>query len=149
MRAVLQRVLSASVTINGEVVSAIGPGMLALVGFRRGDTDDDMAYLIDKTLGVRIFDDERGVMNRSLAEIDGELLVVSQFTLYGDARKGRRPSYSEAMPPDEARVLYDAFLRRCRERHPRVCGGVFGADMKVALVNDGPVTILLDSSRNL
>ena len=121
--------------------------MLALVGFHRDDTDADSEYIAGKLLGLRIFDDAAGVMNLNLSEAGGGLLLVSQFTLYGDARKGRRPSYSEAMAPGPAREMFDRFTARCRELHPVVERGLFGAEMMVSLVNWGPVTILLDSAR--
>jgi D-tyrosyl-tRNA(Tyr) deacylase len=147
MRAVIQRVLQASVSVEGEVKTSIGAGMLVLAGFHGDDTVQDMEYIAEKILGLRIFDDEKGVMNRSLRETEGDLLVVSQFTLYGDARKGRRPSYSAAMPPAKASVFFSDFLEICRSKHGKVQAGVFGATMKVSLVNAGPVTILLDSRR--
>lgn len=149
MRAVIQRVRNASVAIEGDTIAAIGTGILVLVGFHREDSDADLDYIIEKTLAVRIFADDFGVMNRSLADIGGELLVISQFTLYGDARKGRRPSYSDAMSPDRAREQYGVFMSKLRDRHPFVRSGEFGADMAVSLVNDGPITILLDSTRLL
>lgn len=147
MRAVIQRVLQASVSVEGEVKTSIGAGMLVLAGFHGDDTVQDMEYIAEKTLGLRIFDDEKGVMNRSLRETEGDLLVVSQFTLYGDARKGRRPSYSAAMPPEKASGFFNDFLEICRSKHGKVQAGVFGAIMMVSLVNAGPVTILLDSRR--
>lgn len=147
MRAVVQRVLQAGVELDGMAVASIGRGMLALVGFHRDDTDADYEYIAGKILGLRIFDDGSGVMNHTLSEAGGGLLLVSQFTLYGDARKGRRPSYSGAMPPGPAREMFDRFIAHCRRLHPVVEKGVFGADMTVNLVNWGPVTILLDSGR--
>ncbi len=147
MRAVVQRVLQAGVECNGSPAASIGRGMLALVGFRRDDSDADCEYIAGKLLGLRIFNDDSGVMNLTLSETGGGLLLVSQFTLYGDARKGRRPSYSEAMAPEPAREMFDRFVARCRALHPIVEQGVFGAEMMVSLVNWGPVTILLDSAR--
>lgn len=147
MRAVVQRVLQAGVECDDSAVASIGRGMLALVGFHRDDTDADCEYIAGKLLGLRIFDDDSGVMNLTLSETGGGLLLVSQFTLYGDARKGRRPSYSEAMAPAPAREMFDRFVERCRALHPVVERGVFGAEMMVSLVNWGPVTILLDSAR--
>ncbi|HPI15046.1 MAG: D-aminoacyl-tRNA deacylase [Spirochaetota bacterium] len=147
MRAVVQRVLKAGVECDGSAVASIDRGMLALVGFHRDDTDADSEYITGKLLGLRIFDDAAGVMNLNLSEAGGGLLLVSQFTLYGDARKGRRPSYSEAMAPGPAREMFDRFTARCRELHPVVERGLFGAEMMVSLVNWGPVTILLDSAR--
>ncbi len=147
MRCVVQRVAEASVEVKGSIVSSIGKGILALVSFTHGDGVEDLDYVAQKILGLRIFDDEKGVMNLSLSEAGGGLMIVSQFTLHGDARKGRRPSYSGAMPPQEAAQRYDEFLALCKTRHPVVQSGVFGALMGVRLLNDGPVTILLDSRR--
>ena len=145
MRAVLQRVKEASVTVDGQVVGAIGPGLLVLLGVGKGDTEADVDFMVDKVPGLRIFEDEAGKMNRSLVDGSKHLLAVSQFTLYADTRKGRRPSFVDAMPPDEAKRLYALFCERCRAAGLTVAEGVFAADMKVALVNDGPVTIVLDS----
>ncbi|MCU0695155.1 MAG: D-aminoacyl-tRNA deacylase [Myxococcaceae bacterium] len=145
MRAVLQRVKEASVTVDGQVVGAIGPGLLVLLGVGKGDTEADVDFMVDKVPGLRIFEDEAGKMNRSLVDGSKHLLAVSQFTLYADTRKGRRPSFVDAMPPDEAKRLYALFCERCRASGLTVAEGVFAADMKVALVNDGPVTIVLDS----
>lgn len=145
MRAVVQRVLEASVTTGGETVSRIGPGLLVLLGVGKGDTEADAAWMADKLAHLRLFEDEAGKMNRSLLEESRELIVVSQFTLYGDARKGRRPSFVEACEPTEARRLYELCCERLRAAGLSVGTGVFAADMKVALVNDGPVTLLLDS----
>jgi D-tyrosyl-tRNA(Tyr) deacylase len=145
MRAVLQRVKEASVSVDGQVVGAIGPGLLVLLGVGKGDTEADVDFMVDKVPGLRIFEDDAGKMNRSLFDGSKQLLAVSQFTLYADTRKGRRPSFIDAMPPDEAKRLYALFCERCRAAGLTVAEGVFAADMKVALVNDGPVTILLDS----
>ena len=145
MRAVIQRVKRCSVSINDETVGAIGPGLLVLLGVHRDDTEADVDWLLGKVLGLRIFADEQGKMNRSLLETGGGLLVVSQFTLYGDARKGRRPSFDEAAPPLIAVPLYESFCRKAREQIENVATGVFGAMMDVELVNDGPVTILIDT----
>ncbi len=149
MRAVLQRVSSASVTVDGTTTGAIGRGILLLLGAGHDDTQKDRDYIFEKTINMRIFPDEEGKMNRSLLDIEGELLVISQFTLYGDARKGRRPSFMAAMHPEPAEALYESFLEVARERlgQDRVAAGIFGADMKVSLVNDGPVTILLESQK--
>jgi len=147
MRAVVQRVLEASVQVDGETVASIGRGLLVLAGLHESDTEQDMDYIIGKLLGVRIFNDAGGIMNLSVADTGGEILLVSQFTLYGDARKGKRPSYSSAMKPEMAREAFNAFVARCRSLYDRTKSGVFGADMKVFLVNDGPVTILIDSTR--
>ncbi len=147
MRAIVQRVENASVTIEGSVAASIEEGLLALTGFHHDDTADDSEYIIGKILNLRIFDDSDKIMNRSLLDCGKELLIVPQFTLYGDARKGRRPSYSSAMPPEKARVFYDSFFELCKSRYHKVESGVFGANMKVKIINSGPVTIMLDSSR--
>lgn len=146
MRLVIQRVLEASVTICGEVVSQIGKGLLVLVGVEDGDTDEDMRWLAAKTAGLRIFDDEAGVMNRSVIDVGGEVLAVSQFTLTASTRKGNRPSYIRAAGHELAVPLYEKYCGEVSKAVGRPVGkGVFGADMKVALVNDGPVTIIIDS----
>ncbi len=147
MRTVIQRVTSASVEVDGGEVASIGDGLLALTGFHCDDDVRDIEYIVNKILNLRIFDDNNGFMNHSLLDSSKELLVVSQFTLYGDARKGRRPSYSDAMPPEKASGFYDTFLEHCRSGYDIVKSGVFGANMKVNIVNSGPVTILLDSNR--
>ena len=147
MRAVVQRVRRASVTVDGRVVGAIGPGLLVLLGVGRGDTDGDAAYVAGKIHGLRLFADAEGRMNRSVAEAGGAVLVVSQFTLFGDCRRGRRPSYGAAAPPDRARALYEALVARLRSAGLPVRTGEFRALMDVELVNDGPVTVLLDSGR--
>lgn len=147
MRAVVQRVTQASVTVGGETVGAIDRGLMILLGVARGDTERDAAYLADKTAGLRIFEDDDGKMNLSLAEIGGKLLVVSQFTLLGDCRKGRRPGFTDAAPPELAETLYREYVAALESRGLTVATGVFQADMQVALVNDGPVTLLLDSQR--
>lgn len=147
MRAVIQRVTEASVTVEGQVVGAIGAGLLALLGVGRGDTEADADALAEKTAHLRIFADADGKMNVSLLETGGGALVVSQFTLYGDARKGRRPSFIDAAPPEEANRLYGYYCDRLRALGVPVASGIFQAMMAVRLVNDGPVTILLDSRR--
>jgi D-tyrosyl-tRNA(Tyr) deacylase len=147
VRAVVQRVSEASVRVEGTVVGSIGRGLLVLLGVGQGDTEKDIDLLADKVLHLRIFADEAGHMNRSVQETGGELLVVSQFTLYGDARKGRRPSFIDAAPPEEANRLYGLFVGRLRGSGLRVAEGVFRAAMDVALVNHGPVTLLLDSRK--
>ena len=147
MRAVVQRVTSASVTIDGEVVGAIGAGLVVLLGVKPGDDERAFDYLAEKIANLRIFPDDDGKMNRSLLEVEGAALVVSQFTLYGDCRKGRRPSYSDSAPPEEAQRLYEELLVRLRATGIPVRAGVFRAMMQVALVNDGPVTLLLDSKK--
>lgn len=143
---VIQRVERASVTIGGTLHSSIGAGIMVLVGVETGDTSDDMAFVAQKTASLRIFNDDDGVMNRSVADVDGEILAVSQFTLTASTRKGNRPSYIRAARPDVAVPLYESYcdmLSRITERE--VSRGVFGADMQVELVNDGPVTIIIDS----
>ena len=146
MRVVIQRVSSASVTIDGAVKSAIGPGLLVLLGIGHEDGEEDIDYLVKKTAALRIFNDEDGVMNHSIVDVGGEALVVSQFTLMASTKKGNRPSYIEAAGHEKAIPLYEAFCRRLGEAIGKPVGtGEFGADMKVALVNDGPVTICIDS----
>jgi D-tyrosyl-tRNA(Tyr) deacylase len=147
MRAVLQRVSQAKVTVEGEVTGEIGIGILILLGISSRDTEDDASYLLKKTLGLRIFNDADGKMNLSLADVDGGLLIVSQFTLYGDTRKGRRPSYINAADPEKANGLYRFFVSEARKEVAKVETGKFQAMMNVKLVNDGPVTILLDSEK--
>jgi D-tyrosyl-tRNA(Tyr) deacylase len=147
MRAVVQRVSEASVLVGGAVVGQIGPGLAVLVGVKQGDTEADARYLADKTAHLRVFDDPEGRMNRSLVERGGSVLVVSQFTLYGDVRRGRRPSYAQAAAPDVAEALYERYCDLLREAGLPVETGRFGAMMAVRLVGDGPVTILLDSER--
>ena len=147
MRSVVQRVSSARVDVDGARVSAISRGLLVLLGVRKGDTAVDLEWMADKVLNLRIFDDARGVMNLSVLDIAGEILVVSQFTLLADSRKGRRPSYIDAAPPEEARVMYEGFCDRIATSGRPVKRGVFQAMMNVGLVNEGPVTILLDSEK--
>jgi D-tyrosyl-tRNA(Tyr) deacylase len=147
MRAVIQRVSSASVTVRGEIVGQIGPGLLVLLGVGLGDTAADAEYLAEKVCGLRIFEDEQGKMNRSVQDVSGSLLAVSQFTLYGDARKGKRPSFDAAARPELARSLYELFVERIRASGLPCETGRFQEMMQVELVNDGPVTILLDSGR--
>ena len=146
MRLVIQRVKEASVSIDGEKVSAIGKGLLVLVGVETGDTEEDVKWLVGKTAGLRIFDDDNGVMNKSIQDIDGEALAVSQFTLTASTRRGNRPSYIRAAGHELAVPLYEKYCDSLAETLGKPVGrGVFGADMKVALVNDGPVTIIIDS----
>lgn len=147
MRAVVQRVLRSSVVVDGETVGAIGPGLCVFVGVGREDGGADAGLLAEKVLGLRIFADDEGRMNRSVAEAGGELLLVSQFTLFGDARRGRRPSFTEAMLPEPARELFEEFVGACRRSGLRVETGRFQTDMRVSIENDGPVTILLDTKK--
>ena len=146
MRAVVQRVSRAEVRIEGRVVGRIGRGFVVLLGVAGGDSDADAAFLVDKIVGMRVFADDAGKMNLSIAQADGAMLVVSQFTLLADTNSGRRPSFTKAAAPDEARRLYEHFLSLARTRDVKVETGEFGATMEVDLVNDGPVTIILDSS---
>lgn len=146
MRLVIQRVTHASVTIEGKVKSAIGPGLLILVGVESADTTEDVDWLVRKVAALRIFDDEQGVMNRSVQDINGEALVVSQFTLFASTKKGNRPSWLKAAPHNISVPLYEAFYQRLSQAMGKpVSTGEFGADMKVELLNDGPVTILMDT----
>jgi len=145
MKAVVQRVLEASVTVNGERVSQVGPGLLVLLGVGKGDTEADVTWMAEKLATLRIFEDAAGKMNLSLEDTSRQLIVVSQFTLYGDARKGRRPSFTDAMEPAGAKALYERVCATLRARGLTVGTGIFAADMKVALINDGPVTLLLES----
>jgi D-tyrosyl-tRNA(Tyr) deacylase len=142
---VLQRVREAHVTIEGKVVGEIGIGQFLLVGFKQSDTTDQVEWMADKVVGLRIFQDDAGKMNRTLADVDGSILVVSQFTLYGDVRKGRRPSFIDAATPETAIRLYERFVELLEARHPgKVATGEFGAMMDVSLTNDGPVTLVID-----
>ncbi len=145
----IQRVKSASVDVGGSRVSSIGPGLLILLGVRKGDTSADLEWMAEKLLHLRIFDDDAGTMNLSVQDTGGEILVVSQFTLLADCRKGRRPSYIEAAGPDEAKALYEAFCDRLAAAGRTIKRGIFQAMMDVTLVNDGPVTILLDTEERL
>ena len=145
MRVVLQRVREASVTVDGREIARIGPGLLVLLGIRDGDTGKDVRYLADKVSGLRIFEDEEGKMNRSIQDISGEMMVVSQFTLYAECRKGRRPSFTDAAAPQTAEQLYRNFIDLLKEKGMHVGEGKFQARMAVSLVNDGPVTIIIDS----
>ncbi|HVP52122.1 MAG TPA: D-aminoacyl-tRNA deacylase [Terriglobales bacterium] len=147
MRAVVQRVKRASVTVSGETAGEVGPGLLVLVGVGQGDTEAAADYLAEKIAGLRIFDDEAGRMNRAVGEIGGAVLAVSQFTLFGDVRRGKRPSFDAAARPEQARRLYEYFVDKLRAAGLRCETGRFQEMMEVELVNDGPVTILLDSER--
>lgn len=147
MRLVIQRVLESSVRVDGNVVGSIGPGFMVLCGVEDGDTAEDVRYCIDKTVNLRIFEDEAGKMNRSILDAGGEILAISQFTLHGDVRHGRRPSFIKAARPETAVPLYDAYCDGLREAGIHVETGIFQTDMKVSLVNDGPVTLLVDSRK--
>ena len=147
MRAVLTRVKYASVTIDGETVGKIGPGFLILLGVGPNDTERECRYLAEKALGLRVFEDENGKMNLGLDAVQGQLLVVSQFTLYGNCRKGRRPSFTEAADPELGNRLYEQFLQECDRLGYPPQHGRFGADMKVESLNDGPVTLILDTDQ--
>ncbi|ABR31164.1 D-tyrosyl-tRNA(Tyr) deacylase [Thermosipho melanesiensis] len=148
MRAVVQRVNSANVDVNGKIIGKIKKGLLVLLGVGKNDTESDAEYLVNKILNLRIFDDNKGKMNLSLLDIKGDILIVSQFTLYGDCRRGRRPSYSDSASPEKAKKLYEYFVEKIRKEYNiKVETGEFGAYMKVNLENDGPVTLLLDSKK--
>lgn len=148
MRVVVQRVTSSKVTVDEAVIGSIGRGFNLLIGISKDDTIEDLKYIKDKVVNLRVFEDENDKMNLSLLDIKGELLLISQFTLYGDARKGRRPNFMNALGGEEAKKFYDKFIEMMKETGLKVQTGIFGADMKVDIKNDGPVTILLDSSRN-
>lgn len=147
MRAVVQRVTRASVTVDHEIVGEIGNGLVVLLGIARDDTEKDAEYLVEKIAALRVFDDESGRMNRSVTDVHGGVLIVSQFTLYGDVRRGLRPSWIDAAPPQIAEPLYEYFVQQARTLITQVATGSFRAMMQVELVNDGPVTILLDSRK--
>ena len=147
MRAVIQRVTKASVTVDQKVVGEIAQGLLVLLGVEREDGDKDLSYLVKKTLGLRIFEDDEGKMNRSVVDVGGDLLVVSQFTLLGNVQKGNRPGFTEAADPEIANELYQQFVQQTRAAGVKTETGIFQADMAVELINDGPVTILLDSRK--
>lgn len=148
MRAVVQRVAKASVTVDGQIVGEIGPGLLVLLGISRNDAGADADYLAEKIAGLRIFEDAAGKMNLNVADVGGSVLTVSQFTLYGDVRRGKRPSFDEAARPESARELYERFVAEIRRRGLRCETGQFQAMMSVSLINQGPVTLLLDSSKS-
>jgi D-tyrosyl-tRNA(Tyr) deacylase len=147
MRAVIQRVSEASVTVEGKLVGKIGKGVLVLLGVSQQDTEKDVTYLVDKILNLRIFEDENGKMNLSLLEVGGQMLVVSQFTLYGDVRRGKRPSFTEAASPEKAKKLYELFVQESSKFLNGIQTGIFQAMMNVHLTNEGPVTILIDSDK--
>ena len=148
MRALVQRVAEAAVEVDGAVTGRVGPGLLVLLGVRQGDTEAEVRFLADKCVNLRIFSDAEGKFNLSALDVRGEVLVVSQFTLYGDARKGRRPSFVDAAPPELSQPLYEAFVTAVRASGLRTATGIFGARMKVRLVNDGPVTILVEKEHD-
>lgn len=145
MRAVVQRSKEAQVTVDGNVTGKIKQGLVVLVGFTEGDSSKEIDYIVNKIVNLRIFDDEKGVMNKSLLDVGGKILSISQFTLYADTKSGRRPSYFKALKSEQAIILYEEFNQKIREQNINVETGIFGADMKVSLINDGPVTILLES----
>lgn len=147
MRAVVQRVLNANVKVNGDTVGKIGKGLLVFLGIGEDDDNKDLEYMVEKILGLRIFEDTNSKMNLSLLDVEGEILVISQFTLYGDVRKGKRPSFSSSARPEMAESMYNKFIAMCKERGIKAEEGIFGADMNVELINDGPVTILIDSKK--
>lgn len=147
MRAVIQRVRKASVEIEGEIVGSIGQGFLILLGIHRNDTNADIPWMIDKIINLRIFEKENGKFDKSLLDINGGLLIVSQFTLYGDCSKGRRPSFSEAMEVSRANVLFELFIEKAKEKVSQVETGTFQTSMNVSLTNEGPVTVILDSKK--
>ena len=144
MRILVQRSLNSNVSVNNEIIGKIEKGLVLFVGFTNSDTEKEIEYLINKVLNLRIFDDENGVMNKSILDVGGEILSISQFTLYADTKKGNRPSYIDAMKNENASILYDLFNNKLKEKI-NVETGVFGADMKVNIINDGPVTIMLES----
>ena len=144
MKVLVQRVTSANVKVNNKVVGEINKGLLLFVGFTQSDTTKEIDYMVDKVINLRIFDDENGVMNKSLLDTEGSILSVSQFTLYADSSKGRRPSYINALNGDKAIVLYDEFNKKLKEKNVKVEAGIFGAYMQVELINDGPITIMLE-----
>lgn len=144
MKVILQRSKEASISVDKKIVGKIDNGLVLLVGFNENDTSHEIDYMVDKIINLRIFDDENGIMNKSLLDINGSILSISQFTLYADTKKGRRPSYKSAMSPDKATILYDEFNQKLKNRNIKVATGIFGASMEVSLVNDGPVTIILE-----
>ena len=148
MRAVVQRVTSSKVVVDDKIIGEIGKGLNILIGISKEDTEEDLLYLRDKIINLRIFEDENDKMNLSLLDVKGEILAISQFTLYGDCRKGRRPNFMEAEGGDKAKAVYERFIDLLREKDIKVETGEFGAHMKVDIQNDGPVTLLLDSKKN-
>ncbi|WP_294185041.1 D-aminoacyl-tRNA deacylase [uncultured Clostridium sp.] len=148
MRAVVQRVKSSKVEVDGQIIGEIGGGLNVFLGISVKDADEDVTYMKNKILNLRIFEDENGKLNRSLLDVQGELLVISQFTLYGDCRRGRRPSFVNALSGDKARIIYEKFIDECKNSVCKVETGKFGADMLVTIENDGPVTLMIDSEKN-
>lgn len=144
MKVILQRSKEASISVDKKIVGKIDNGLVLLVGFNENDTSHEIDYMVDKIINLRIFDDENGIMNKSLLDINGSILSISQFTLYADTKKGRRPSYKSAMSPNKATILYDEFNQKLKNRNIKIATGIFGASMEVSLVNDGPVTIILE-----
>lgn len=144
MKVVVQRVIKSSVEVDNKVVGTSDKGLMLLVGFTNTDTSKEIEWMADKIVNLRIFEDENNIMNKSILDIGGNILSISQFTLYGDASKGRRPSYIKALGGDKATILYDEFNNKLREKNVEVSTGIFGADMQVSLINDGPVTIILE-----
>ncbi|MGL5245194.1 MAG: D-aminoacyl-tRNA deacylase [Sarcina sp.] len=147
MRAVVQKVLSSTVRVDNEIVGSIKKGFNVLIGIEQEDSLEDLKYIKDKIINLRIFEDDNDKMNLSLRDVEGELLLVSQFTLYGDCRKGRRPNFMKALAGEKAKELFDKFVNMCKEEGLKIHTGVFGAHMEVSIINDGPVTILLDSKK--
>lgn len=147
MKVVVQRVSKSKVIVDGKVVGNIDKGLNVLLGICKGDTIEDVKYLKDKVINLRIFEDQEGKLNKSLIDVGGELLIVSQFTLYGDCRKGRRPNFMEALSGEEAKILYEDFIKSCREDISKVETGVFGANMEVSIENHGPVTLIIESKK--
>jgi D-tyrosyl-tRNA(Tyr) deacylase len=148
MRAIIQRVKSASVKVNNKEISSINKGILLFVALHRDDNNDDFDYIINKVLNLRIFENEEGKFDKSLNELNFEILIVSQFTLYGDTRKGRRPSFTRSMPVNQAKLYYYSFIKKFKAIYPNIKEGKFQAMMSVELINDGPVTVILDSNKN-
>ncbi len=144
MRFVVQRVKNASVKVDGKIVGQINKGYMVLIGVKQDDTKEEADYLVKKLINLRVFEDQNGKMNLALNDVQGELLLISQFTLYGDCSNGNRPSFTEAAKPDKANELYEYIIEKCKEKINKVDTGIFGADMKVELLNDGPVTIIME-----
>jgi D-tyrosyl-tRNA(Tyr) deacylase len=148
MKVVLQRVISASVSVQEKIVGEIHNGLLILVGFTHNDTTNDIDYLVNKIINIRIFNDDAGIMNKSIMDTNGSILSISQFTLYANPNKGRRPSYDQALKTEDANILYNEFNSKLKEQGIKVQAGIFASDMKVSLINDGPVTIIIESREN-